>query len=235
MIRYAKLPLVLNVKAVQSELSNLKGEWQAHFNRYHYEGSWTVLALRSPGGSDKNIIPDLLSDSAYEDTAFMESFPSVAELLSGFNCEVMAVRLLNLQAGAIIKPHRDQELAFEKGEARLHFPVITNDGVKFYIENERIPLQEGDCWYMNANLIHSVANEGDTDRIHLVIDCKVNDWLSDMIMSSEVVSVKAEVADNSLYQVIEELRLQNTASSLRLAAEMELQLNETFQDKNIIT
>jgi hypothetical protein len=34
----------------------------------------------------------------------------------------------------------------------------------------------GECWYINANLPHSVSNLGGTDRIHLVMDWVVNDW-----------------------------------------------------------
>jgi quercetin dioxygenase-like cupin family protein len=188
MVRYAKLPLVFDAKAVQKELSAIKDEWQSHFQVAHYEGSWTVLPLRSPSGDHKNIIPELRDDGEYRDTCYMEYFPSVKKLLSAINCPVMAVRFLNLQAGAIIKQHRDSELAFEKGEARLHFPVITNPEVEFCIEDDRIPLLEGECWYINANLPHRVSNRGLTDRIHLVADCKVNDWLSDTISSSVNIS-----------------------------------------------
>jgi hypothetical protein len=38
-------------------------------------------------------------------------------------------------------------------------------------------MKEGECWYLNFNLPHRVKNSGTADRIHLVIDCVVNDWL----------------------------------------------------------
>jgi len=226
-IRYARLPLPFNVKTMQTELLALGGEWQEHFNAFYYEGSWTVQALRSPGGGRKNIIPDLMVDADYRDTALMSYFPSVKQLLVGLGCPVMSVRFLKLQAGAIIKQHRDNELAFEKGEARLHFPVITNSDVLFYIENERIPLQEGESWYINANLPHRVSNEGPTDRIHLVVDCKVNDWLARIINQSDAISFKEENTGSDLLKIIKELRLQNTSASHKLAAELEQQLSGT--------
>jgi quercetin dioxygenase-like cupin family protein len=226
MVRYAKLPLAFNLKAMQAELLALKNAaWKAHFNTHYYEGSWTALALRSPDGSGDSIIPDLMAGADYSDTGLMQQFPSVTELLSRMDCPVMAVRFLNLQAGAIIKPHRDKELAFEKGEARLHFTVITNPQVSFYIENEQIPLNEGDCWYINANLPHSVSNHGATDRIHLVIDCKVNDWLAGPINSSQQMSVKYDTVDNNeQLAIIKQLRLQNTDTANKLALELEQQL-----------
>jgi mannose-6-phosphate isomerase-like protein (cupin superfamily) len=224
MIRYAKLLLDLNTNDTKNELSALKGEWQAHFNTYNYEGSWTALALRSPGGHRHNIIPDMIADADYSDTELMLLFPSVNELLTRFSCPVKSVRFLNLQAGAVIKQHRDNELAFEKGEARLHFTVTTNPGVKFYVEDERIPFKEGDCWYMNANLPHRVANEGNSDRIHLIVDCDVNHWLSSLITQSDKTSIKEENTDNDLLMIISELRRQNTATSDKLAIELEKQL-----------
>ena len=36
---------------------------------------------------------------------------------------------------------------------------------------------EGEAWYLNLNLRHSVVNSGPTPRVHLVIDCVVDDWL----------------------------------------------------------
>ncbi|MEN0054284.1 MAG: aspartyl/asparaginyl beta-hydroxylase domain-containing protein [Mucilaginibacter sp.] len=232
MIRYAKLPIRYNLNGIQQELSALNREWQEHFNTHYYEGSWKVLALRSPGGGDKNIIPDLITDNDYLDTAYMQYFPSVKALLSTFNCPVMAVRFLNLQAGAVIKPHRDHELAFEKGEARLHFPVITNPQVSFNIENERIPLQEGDCWYINANLTHGVANLGTADRVHLVVDCKVNNWIKHLMSLATEVSHSTD--NGNLPDIIRELRMQNTDTSNKLASQLEQQLlaRNTFTQAN---
>jgi mannose-6-phosphate isomerase-like protein (cupin superfamily) len=224
-IRYARLSLPFDIKAMQTEIAQLGHQWQAHFNTFYYEGSWTALALRSPGGSNANITPDLMTDADFRDTLFMQHFPSVIKLISAIDCPVMAVRFLKLEAGAVIKQHRDNELAFEKGEARLHFPVITNLQVMFYIEDERVPLQEGESWYINANLPHRVSNEGLTDRIHLVVDCKVNDWLSQVVNGSDKISFKEEHTQSDLPKMINELRLQNTAASHKLAAELEQQLS----------
>jgi hypothetical protein len=35
----------------------------------------------------------------------------------------------------------------------------------------------GECWYLRLSDPHRVANRGETDRVHLLIDCRVNDWL----------------------------------------------------------
>lgn len=236
MIRYAKLLLPYDVKAIQNELLFAGDEWQPHINTYHYTGSWTVLAVRSPGGDHKNITPELMGKhNEYQDNVYLERFPSVKQLLQCIECPVMAARFLNLQAGAVIKEHRDNELAFEKGEARLHFPVFTNPGVEFFSEHERIFLLEGECWYLNANLPHRVTNNGGTDRIHLVIDCKVNDWLKDLITLSETIAFKKETVNKrDLSQMIEYLRNQNTDTANTLAGKLEQQLREANDDSSVI-
>lgn len=224
MVRYAKLPLDFDAKALQTELTKARHEWQAHFNTAHYDGEWSVLALRSPSGDAKNIIPELMGNNRYQDTTYMQSFPAVEALLQQLHCPVMAVRFLNLEAGATIKQHRDSELAFEKGEARLHFPVVTNPDVEFYIEDDRIILGEGECWYINANLLHRVSNHGATDRIHLVVDCEVNEWLKGIILSSPEISHGKDNSPVDLTLVIKEFRMQNTTASNRLADELEREL-----------
>ncbi|NII24201.1 aspartyl/asparaginyl beta-hydroxylase domain-containing protein [Pseudoflavitalea sp. X16] len=226
MIRSAKIDLAINISSLRQEILTLPDSWAPHFNTYHYEGEWTVLPLRSPGGHHDQIIPDLMSEDVYLDTPLMEQCPAIRQLLDTFQCPLGSVRLLNLKSGAVIKEHRDHELAYERGEARLHIPIFTNEQVEFWVQNERIQMEVGDCWYINANLPHRVANYGAGDRIHLVIDCKVNEWLQDLFNRSVKTYVSEERKTSELLKMIFELRLQNTAITNRLADELEHSLLE---------
>jgi quercetin dioxygenase-like cupin family protein len=221
MIRSAKIDLAVNILSLRQEVLSLPATWAPHFNTYHYEGEWTVLPLRSPGGHEDQIIPDLMGEQFYTDTPLMAVCPAIQDLLSAFQCPVMSVRLLNLKKGAVIKEHRDHDLAFEHGEARLHIPIFTNEQVEFYVQDERIPMLSGECWYINANLPHRVANYGEIDRIHLVVDCVVNDWLTALFDRSEKTQVEDDRKAGELLKMIFELRLQNTSVTNRLADELE--------------
>ncbi len=224
MIRYAQLPVTYDVEAIQSELLSSKKNWQPHFNTRDYTGLWNVLPLRSPGGTTANIYADLMGNQTYADTAYIEQFPTVKKIIAGLECPVMSVRFLNLQSGSAIKKHKDNELAFEKGEARLHLPVFTNPGVEFYCEDERIFLKEGECWYLNANLPHSVANNGQIDRIHLVIDCGVNDWLKELMASATQIAQKYIDKRPEIINTIAMLRSHNTEAANDLANKLEQEL-----------
>ncbi len=224
MISFAKLPLTVpgNMAAGLAH-DTASSAWQSHFNTSHYEGGWTVLPLRTPAGKD-SIVPDLMGEQGYADTVYMPYFPAVAELVRSLDCPVQSVRFLNLKAGADIRPHRDHELAFEKGEARLHFPVVTNPHVEFYVEDRRVDMHPGTCWYINANLVHHVRNRGTTDRIHLVIDCVVNDWLRGVFDRADKQTRDEDVDRTRQKQVIEALRLQDTPTATQLADRLENEL-----------
>jgi hypothetical protein len=94
-------------------------------------------------------------------------------------CPIRSVRLLRLAPGAVIREHRDAGLRYEQGEARLHIPIATNAAVEFVLDGDRHVMEAGECWYVNVDLPHRVNNRGTTERIHLVIDCVVDDWLRD--------------------------------------------------------
>lgn len=221
-IAFAKLNL--DVPNLGGEASAGQNKWLPHFNARDYEGEWEVLPLRSPGGRIDTSIPDLMGKSEYVDTIYMNNFTGVRQLLDSVRCPVMSARLLNLKAGAVIKQHRDRELAFEHGEVRLHFPMQTNNQVEFYVNDILLNMRPGECWYINANLPHRVNNFGTTDRIHLVIDCKVNDWLTSVFTDAQKHVVKLEVNTAEQRQIIEILRFQNTETSLKLADDIEQKL-----------
>ena len=227
MICYAKLAVPIRIKAIQDETLQLlkKSDWMPHFNTYDYEGNWEVLPLRSPGGKADNPFADLMTQQAFKDTRLLDALPEIRNLLNSLNCEKQSARLLNLKADSSIKRHRDLELSYEKGEARLHFPIFTNQKVDFYINDELIKMQQGECWYINANLPHNATNAGNTDRIHLVVDCIVNDWLKEIFERSEKKIKKIDKDNNQQRLIIETLRLQNTPTSLKLARELEKELN----------
>lgn len=79
------------------------------------------------------------------------------------------IRLAKLKAGGKIPPHVDAASYF-KLMHRLHIPLTTNPDVWFFIRGEGWRLLPGEIWEINNVVEHSVVNDGDTDRIHLVVD-----------------------------------------------------------------
>lgn len=90
---------------------------------------------------------------------------------------------MRLAPGSVIKEHTDVGLGFEEGVARVHVPILTNPDVEFYLNGSRVVLTAGSCWYLRLSDPHRVANRGATDRVHLVVDLKVNGWLTELVRS----------------------------------------------------
>lgn len=79
-----------------------------------------------------------------------------------------------MPAGAFIKPHHDTGLWVSKTH-RVHVPIVTNEGVKFLCgmddgSLQRYPFPAGQLIELNNAAKHSVHNESDTYRIHMIFD-----------------------------------------------------------------
>jgi len=181
-----KLPLRFDPRLLQADLNQiLVTEFVPHFNTRYYEGDWSVVPFRSVGGRANHIYPDVTAKNAFADTPLLARCPYIQRVLAAFPCPQQAVRFLRLKAGSSIKEHRDLDLGFEDGEVRVHIPVVTNLDVEFVLNGVRVQMGEGESWYHDFNLPHRVANHGTTDRVHLVLDCVVNDWLRGLLLEAD--------------------------------------------------
>jgi hypothetical protein len=179
-VPHLKLPMQFDIERLHRDLGALGPEdWSPHFNQMQYDGNWSGVPLRSTPKAHVPLYPDPTS-KVFVDLPVLERVPYIREIISRFECPLTFVRLLKLGPGSNILEHRDHCLSYEDGEVRIHIPVQTNPEVEFVVGGQTLPLQEGDCWYINFNLPHRIHNRGTTDRIHLVIDCRLNPWLDAM-------------------------------------------------------
>jgi hypothetical protein len=182
MITRCKLPLGFDPAPLQEDLAEIdQREWHAHFNTSYFEGEWSGIALRSIGGVASQLYPDPHAQGPVEDTEVLKRCPNLQSVLSAFDCPTRSARLLKLAAGASIKEHRDYNLSIADNELRLHVPIVTNSEVQFFLDAESVEMKEGECWYLDFTLPHWVKNNSSVDRIHLVIDCELNDWLRELL------------------------------------------------------
>jgi hypothetical protein len=206
--------------------------WKEHYNLKNYEGSWSTIQLRSLNGSVENNISihhsALQEEQQYQDTVLLQACPNIQQVIDFFEMEKLSIRLMKLNAGAVIKPHADHDLSFEDGEVRIHIPVITNPELEFFLEEDKLSMPAGTCWYLNLSLTHRVNNFGTNDRIHLVIDGKVNEWVKYLFNRNDHAEIVMETdkkepvySTEDTLKIIEQLRLMNTAVARKIADEME--------------
>jgi hypothetical protein len=185
-ISFARVACAVHLFALQREVDQLvQNPWVDHVNKNDYTGGWDVMPLRCQR-QHVNAHPVLqgfaIADGDdWENLPVLTQCPTIESILNQLQCPIKAARLMRLKAGAEIKPHRDNELSVEFGEARLHVPIHTSADVSFIVNNQTIPMQAGELWYFNADQMHEVYNRGVEDRINLVIDCVANEWLCEQI------------------------------------------------------
>lgn len=181
MIESLRLPLNFDPEALCKDLARVPSDqWLSHFNTAYYDGEWSGAALRGPANITHPIQALFVNPGTkgWANTQLLDRCPYFAEVLSHFQCLLQSVRLLRLAPGSRIKEHVDQALGFEDNEVRLHIPILTNPQVEFFLNGIRLLLRPGETWYLNVNLPHRISNNGQEYRVHLVIDCVVNDWLA---------------------------------------------------------
>lgn len=95
--------------------------------------------------------------------------PVVQDLEKKFKGISGLVILAKLPAKKEIKKHTDPGYYLSVVH-RLHIPIITNDKCYFNINNNIVNMKEGCLYELNNQLEHSVKNDGDRDRTHLIVD-----------------------------------------------------------------
>ncbi|MBK8556062.1 MAG: aspartyl/asparaginyl beta-hydroxylase domain-containing protein [Lewinellaceae bacterium] len=182
---FLKLPFQFDVLALQEDLKICeRWNWSQHYNQNDYQGDWTGIALRSPTGKHLDINALAVNKQQFKDTDLLLACPFFQKILNNLLFEKAAVRLLALAPGSSIKPHRDPGLGYAFGEFRLHIPIISDDGVEFYVEEQAIPMKEGQCWYVDFDKMHRVTHRGVQRRVHLVIDGYRNAWTDEVFKNA---------------------------------------------------
>jgi hypothetical protein len=168
--------------------------------KYTKGNDWTAISLYGYGPKITDILkPGVLKSSVNIDeqlqwTTLHEATPlnPVFKILENLPCKYERVRFMKLEAGKVIGRHSDKidkDLGFDDGQImRIHVPIRTNDDVVFSLyESPRAKvayeynLKTGHYYYMDVTKPHAVRNMSEVDRIHLVVDCYVNDSLRTMV------------------------------------------------------
>lgn len=95
------------------------------------------------------------------------------------------IMLARMAKGGVIHPHRDANPS-AKWPHKIHVPLTTNDKVTFFVDGVGYHLPVGEAAEVNNMGVHAVANEGDSDRIHLIFEYYDLDqpepaWLAELL------------------------------------------------------
>jgi hypothetical protein len=165
------------LRAVQREVSKVEAQWTNVYSDYH-TGGWQTLSLLNSTSSPTDT---LIEDCEPVETSLLENMPHTSALLKGLGFRYMWARLAKLQVNAFMHEHRDYQELKNVRRLRLHIPIITNPFSSIVIDRTRIHLALGYIWKLNPIYRHAAGNFGKEDRIHIILDCYVDDALDALV------------------------------------------------------
>jgi hypothetical protein len=169
-----------NIEKIKKIVKNLENEWLVDHSRQDmfYVHRYTNSYIINKVSLDWKQGEPLQSINKLESTELSELALEIAcDLEKQIDGKMGQVLFTKLPAKKIIDPHEDHG-DYLHCVARHHIPIITNLGVRFIIDGEGRHVPEGECWEINNNKTHAVENNGEEDRIHLLIDIIPNKYLT---------------------------------------------------------
>lgn len=145
---------------------------------------WNRKQGRFQAHSETKTIP-LLLDEGYgytgevkgDETKFYSEFKAEISNIKNViskkygDGDVLGIEIAKLPKKSQIYEHKDYGISLSKNP-RVHLVLSTNSDVTFKVDGESKNMKAGEMWEINNSSLHSVNNNGDTDRIHMVIDYK---------------------------------------------------------------
>jgi hypothetical protein len=198
------------LEQIRKELQSFTS-WADHYSSYNKRQSWSAFAIRGYDAADPNFIikphemsqkwkqenePRLKDKSEW--TVAADKFPFTKKLVEAkFGGSVPdRVRFMRLTKGkGELARHADitdREAGIQPGKVvRLHIPIYTNPNVIFNSwthkgERTVVNMSEGSLWYLDVRKPHTAVNQGEEDRIHLVMDFYASEQLSSFIKTPKI-------------------------------------------------
>jgi hypothetical protein len=192
-----QLPLALPQDAILALSSHPtvcdESAYAPHYSSYGKDDTWTALALRGfydepehlekPGEMDRRWRREHGQDLDREprDTPLRAALgPAVEEILATLPCagfERICLMRLAPDGGEVFRHVDITDAGASVGRlVRIHIPLISNERCVFRswgLDGDTISMvmRPGTAAYLDVRKPHAAVNMGDTQRVHLVVDC----------------------------------------------------------------
>jgi hypothetical protein len=215
-----------DVQKMAQELQGISSSFEPIYSRSTQDGKLMGIHLitsATEGGRNN-------SEKSYQATPELERSPYLQSVLDTFKCDKFNFRVHNLTSGGKITLHRDHGKSIMDRVIRIHIPVTTNEEIYFYVDGERIQMQNGECWLVDITKDHEVENRSPTDRMQLMIDCDLNEWWEQTLEGHGVKmptkSRWSSFPTEDLHAMMENLSLLHSTDNSGMVAELALELEK---------
>ena len=155
---------------------------------FRQPGLWGQNAARTAPGSPHEGIPDIWARTAppawfdnVRDGPFVpeawpawHALPSIAPIAFALMTRFRAVQLGNVLLTKIptrgeVKAHADHGWGPDFFDLKFYVVLQGNDRCVNWCEEDRVTMRTGEVWLFRNTVPHGVVNEGETDRVSLII------------------------------------------------------------------
>lgn len=152
-----------------------------------YDLNWKFGDPFAPELKDKNAY-DMVSDI-------------IKELEEKFVGKAARVLLIKLNSKSDVSIHTDGG-DYLSSVNRCHIPIVTNNLVTYTVDQESLHMKPGECWEINNFKPHSVNNNGDEDRIHLLIDILPEYCFKSLNSNSQIYVLENFLEEKDLEEIL---------------------------------
>ncbi|MCP4330871.1 MAG: hypothetical protein GY791_20980 [Alphaproteobacteria bacterium] len=159
---FYKLPFTFDPSRLKKEaLAFPESAWRPHPSGY--EGNTALILIAAHGEENDD------TKGPMRPTQHLANCPYMQQVLASFDTVIGRTRLMRLEAESDVLEHTDIAY-YWRNRTRIHVPIVTDQSVKFWCEDNNVHMKAGDCWTFDNWRLHKVENPSNVTRIHLVID-----------------------------------------------------------------
>jgi hypothetical protein len=167
------------------------GTFDPSLIQYEIQGSnlWNWLNLRKSRGLEHQAVDDIVLrfqsiEGAHElmhyfdgldcvDLFVMHLFPQTVKAIREFAGDrtIGKVVIAKLKAKSKVAEHIDEGI-YCANHDRYHFVVTSNPGCYLHVNRELCQMLPGEIWWLDNKSPHGAFNNGDSDRIHVIVDLR---------------------------------------------------------------
>jgi Sulfotransferase family/Aspartyl/Asparaginyl beta-hydroxylase len=159
---FYRLKVRFDAERLGAEIAALPpSAWARHPNEI--DGNSSVRLISVDGGDNDAVNGRMAMTPYLRQSAYMR------QILASFGVVWGRSRLMRLAPGACVPQHADINYHWFT-RVRMHIPVITQPGVRFFCDNQSVHMAAGEAWVFDNWRLHRVENPTTHERIHLVAD-----------------------------------------------------------------
>jgi len=170
---FVQLPIRFDSERLAYEIGQFtESEWNAH--PLNYTGNSALRLITVNGGANDAISGEMMP------TPYLQRCEYVQQVLGAFDSVWSRSRFMRLQPGAVVPPHCDINYHWIN-RTRIHIPVVTHPDVHFICDGQQVHMAQGEAWIFDNWRQHTVLNNSNITRIHLVADTAGSPYFWDLV------------------------------------------------------